>query len=133
MEVPQDFKPLFRSSPFLDLLGPFYYRENTEGFTIGIRVQEKHANARGLAHGGLFMALADVALGYSAAFSKDPPLKLVTTTLTTDFAGSAKIGDWLEAVVDIQKTGSRLVFANSYISAGDERVVRASASFLVVS
>lgn len=133
MDVPQDFKPLFRSSPFLDLLGPFYYRENTEGFTIGIRVQEKHANARGTAHGGLFMALADVALGYSAAFSKDPPLKLVTTTLTTDFAGSAKIGDWLEAVVDIQKTGNRLVFANSYISVEDERVVRASASFLVVS
>ncbi|MBN2992234.1 PaaI family thioesterase [Pseudomonas cedrina subsp. fulgida] len=133
MDVPQDFKPLFRSSPFLDLLGPFYYRENSEGFTIGIRVEERHTNARGLAHGGLFMALADIALGYSAAFSKDPPLKLVTTTLTTDFAGSAKIDDWLEAVVDIQKTGSRLVFANSYISVGDERVVRASASFLVGS
>ncbi|AMB86697.1 esterase [Pseudomonas agarici] len=133
MDVPRDFKPLFRSSPFLDLLGPFYYRENTENFTIGIRVEEKHTNARGLAHGGLFMALADVALGYSAAFSKDPPLKLVTTALTTDFAGSAKIGDWLEAVVDVQKSGSRLVFANSYISVGDERVVRASASFLVAS
>ena len=133
MDVPQDFKPLFRSSPFLDLLGPFYYRENSEGFTIGIRVEERHTNARGLAHGGLFMALADIALGYSAAFSKDPPLKLVTTTLTTDFAGSAKIDDWLEAVVDIQKTGSRLVFANSYISVGDERVVRASAYFLVGS
>ncbi|QBZ90922.1 PaaI family thioesterase [Pseudomonas viciae] len=133
MDIPQDFKPLFRSSPFLDLLGPFYYRENSEGFTVGIRVEEKHTNARGLAHGGLFMALADIALGYSAAFSKDPPLKLVTTTMTTDFAGSAKIGDWLEAAVDIQKTGSRLVFANTYIRAGEERVVRASASFLVLS
>ncbi len=132
MDIPQDFKPLFRSSPFLDLLGPFYYRENAEGFTVRIRVEEKHTNARGLAHGGLFMALADIALGYSAAFAKDPPLKLVTTTMTTDFAGSAKVGDWLEAAVDIQKSGSRLVFANTYISAGEERVVRASASFLVV-
>jgi len=133
MDIPQGFKPLFRSSPFLDLLGPFYYHEGTEGLVVGIRVEEKHTNARGLAHGGLFMTLADIALGYSAAFSKDPPLKLVTTTLTTDFAGSAKIGDWLEAKVDIQKTGSRLVFANTYISVEDERVVRASASFLVVS
>lgn len=133
MDIPQGFKPLFRSSPFLDLLGPFYYCEGSEGLVVGIRVEEKHANARGLAHGGLFMTLADIALGYSAAFSKDPPLKLVTTTLTTDFAGSAKIGDWLEAKVDIQKTGSRLVFANTYISVEDERVVRASASFLVVS
>lgn len=129
--IPHGFEPLFRSSPFLDLLGPFYYRESNDGFIVGIRVQEKHANARGLAHGGLFMALADIALGYSAAFSKDPPLKLVTASLATDFAGSAKVGDWLEATVDIQKTGSRLVFANSYISVGEERVVRASASFLV--
>ncbi|KAE9648880.1 PaaI family thioesterase [Pseudomonas sp. PB103] len=133
MDIPHSFEPLFRTSPFLDLLGPFFYRKDAEGLTIGIRVEEKHTNARGLAHGGLFMALADVALGYNTAFSKNPPLKLVTTTLTTDFAGSAKIGDWLEASVDIQKTGSRLVFANSYISVGEERVVRASASFLVVS
>ncbi|EJN23678.1 MULTISPECIES: PaaI family thioesterase [unclassified Pseudomonas] len=133
MDIPHNFEPLFRTSPFLDLLGPFFYRKDAEGLTIGIRVEEKHTNARGLAHGGLFMALADVALGYNTAFSKNPPLKLVTTTLTTDFAGSAKIGDWLEASVDIQKTGSRLVFANSYISVGEERVVRASASFLVVS
>lgn len=130
--IPHGFELLFRSSPFLDLLGPFYYRENDDGFIVGIRVQEKHANARGLAHGGLFMALADIALGYSAAFSKDPPLKLVTTSLATDFAGSAKVGDWLEATVDVHKTGSRLVFANSYISVGEKRVVRASASFLIV-
>lgn len=131
MDIPVDYKPLFRSSPFLDLLGPFFYREDSAGFTVGVRVEEKHANARGLAHGGLFMALADIALGYSAAFSKEPPLKLVTTSLTADFAGSAKMGDWLEARVDIQKTGSRLVFANTFISVADERLVRASASFLV--
>ncbi|MFD2644771.1 PaaI family thioesterase [Pseudomonas japonica] len=130
--IPQGFKPLFRNSPFIELLGPFFFREEGAGFIIGVRVEEKHTNARGLAHGGLFMALADIALGYSAAFSRDPPLKLVTTSLNTDFAGSAKVGDWLEATVDIQKTGSRLVFANSYISVGEERVVRASASFLVV-
>lgn len=131
MDIPENFKPLFRSSPFLDLIGPFYYREDSTGFVIGLRVEEKHTNARGLAHGGLFMALADIALGYSAAFQRDPPLKLVTTSLTTDFAGSAKIGDWLEAKVDIQKTGSRLVFANTFISSSGERIVRASASFLV--
>ncbi|MDU9394205.1 hypothetical protein [Pseudomonas sp. zfem002] len=34
--------------------------------------------------------------------------------------------------VPVQKTGSRLVFANSCISVGEERVVRAGASLLVV-
>jgi acyl-coenzyme A thioesterase 13 len=49
-EIPAGFKPLFRTSPFLDALGPFY-RPTTPGFVIGLRVAEKHANARSSAHG----------------------------------------------------------------------------------
>ncbi|NIP71933.1 MAG: PaaI family thioesterase, partial [Gammaproteobacteria bacterium] len=44
-EVPGGFKPLFRTSPFLDLLGPFYYREEGQGYVIGLHVAEKHVNA----------------------------------------------------------------------------------------
>jgi hypothetical protein len=56
---------------------------------------------------------------------------LTTASLTLDFAGTAKSGDWLATSVDIQKRGSRLAFANCYISIGTERIVRASAVFLV--
>ena len=128
-EVPLGFQPLFRTSPFLDLLGPFYFQEEGGGLVIGLRIAPKHANARGLAHGGLLLTLADIALGYSTAHSETPPLSLTTAHLATDFAGSAKIGDWVEAHVDIQRIGSRLVFANSYLSVGSERIVRASGVF----
>ncbi len=128
-EVPPGFQPLFRASPFLDLLGPFYCQEEGGGLVIGLRIAPKHANARGLAHGGLLLTLADIALGYSTAHSETPPLSLTTAHLATDFAGSAKIGDWVEAHVDIQRIGSRLVFANSYLSVGSERIVRASGVF----
>jgi len=39
--------------------------------------------------------------------------------------------DWLEAGVDILKQGSRLAFANCYVTVGEQRIVRASAVFLV--
>ena len=55
----------------------------------------------------------------------------MTSNLSLDFAGTAKIGDWVEAHVDIQKQGSRLSFANCYLTVGEERIVRASAVFLV--
>ncbi len=132
-DIKEGFTPLFRTSPFLDLLGPFYQKRTPEGLAIGLRVDEKHCNARGTAHGGLMATLADIALGYNAAFTQDPPLNLVTTSMSTDFAGVAKRGDWLEASVDIQKAGSRLVFANAYLSVNGERIVRSSASFLVKS
>lgn len=130
-DVPQGFRPLFRSSPVIDLIGPVYSKGEGADLALGLRVQQKHCNMRGALHGGILATLADVALGYTIAFSTQPPTGLVTTNLTLDFAGTAKIGDWLEARVDVQKKGSRLAFANCYISVGESRIVRASAVFLV--
>jgi acyl-coenzyme A thioesterase 13 len=127
---PAGFEPLFRSSPFLETVGPFFYRKNPDGtFVVGVRVLPKHANARGSAHGGLLLTLLDVALGHRAAFSQEPPAALTTASISADFAGSVKMGDWVEAHVDVQKVGSRLAFSNAFLLVNGERVVRASAVF----
>jgi acyl-coenzyme A thioesterase 13 len=57
----------------------------------------------------------------------------VTASLSVDFAGAARPGDWIETSVDIQKLGSRLAFANAYFHVGDERIARASAVFQVLA
>ena len=127
---PPGFAPLFRTAPFLETVGPLFYRKDAAlGLVIGLRVAEKHANARGIAHGGLLLTLADIALGYRTAFAQDPPIGMITANLTADFAGAAKMGDWVEAHVDVQKIGSRLIFANAYLMVDGERIVRASAVF----
>lgn len=131
MDIPADFAPLFRTSPVLDLIGPIYSRGSGKDLVLGLRVETKHCNARGTIHGGILATLADVALGYTMAFATDPPTALVTANLTLDFAGSAKIGDWVETRVDIQKQGARLAFANCFLTVDNERIVRASAVFLV--
>lgn len=129
---PAGFEPLFRTSPFLETIGPLYSRGKGADLRVGLRAERKHCNARGLVHGGVLATMADIALGYGLAYLSDPPLSLVTASLTLDFAGSAKQGEWLEARVDIQKTGSRLAFANCYINVGEARIVRASAVFAVM-
>lgn len=131
MSVPEGFQPLFRTSPVLDLIGPIYCRGQGKDLVLGLRVEPKHCNARGTVHGGILAALADVALGYSLAFATDPPTGLITANLTLDYAGTARIGDWLETGVDFQKQGSRLAFGNGFITVAGERIVRASAVFLV--
>jgi uncharacterized protein (TIGR00369 family) len=127
--IPAGYEPLFRTSPFLDLLGPFFYRKDPEGFTVGLRIAEKHTNARGLAHGGLLVTLADIALGYRTAFSVEPPASLTTVNLSADFAGSAKLGDWVAAEIEIQHLGARMAFANSYLVVNDKRIARISGVF----
>jgi acyl-coenzyme A thioesterase 13 len=129
-DPPQGFEPLFRTSPFLETVGPFFHRREPDGtFVVGLRVAEKHANARGSAHGGLLMTLLDIALGYRAAFSESPPASLTTASLTADFASAPKVGDWVEAHVDVQRVGGPLAFASAFLVVDGERVVRGSAVF----
>ena len=139
-DIPAGFTTLFRTSPFLDAMGPFYQRTEGDNLIIGLRITERHTNTRGTAHGGLLITMADIALGYNAAFvgvAKEsgaaPSALLTTANITADFAGSAKLGDWVEAHVDVQKVGGRLAFANAYLWVGDERIVRASAVFSAAS
>jgi len=134
LDPPVGFEPLFRTSPFLETVGPFFYRKVQDGdqdgsFVVGLRVLPKHANGRGAAHGGLLMTLLDIALGYRASLSETPPANLTTASLTADFAGGAKVGDWVEAHVDVQRVGGRLAFACAFLMVNGERVVRGSAVF----
>jgi acyl-coenzyme A thioesterase 13 len=129
--VPEGYQPLFRTSPYVELIGPLYSRGEGAALQIGLRAERKHCNQRGTVHGGILATLADIALGYAMAFATTPPANLVTANLSLDFAGAAREGDWLETRVDIQKHGSRLAFGNCYITKDGERIVRASAVFLV--
>jgi uncharacterized protein (TIGR00369 family) len=130
-DIPTGFAPIFRTSPFLETIGPLYSAGSGAALVIGLRVQEKHTNARGTLHGGVLASIADIALGYGLATSTDPPTSMVTASLNVDFAGSAQIGDWIETALDLQKIGSRLAFANVYFTLRGERIARASGVFLV--
>jgi uncharacterized protein (TIGR00369 family) len=129
--VPAGFAPLFRTSPYLETIGPLYSKGQGGDLVVGLRIAEKHCNARGTAHGGLLATLADIALGYAAATSRTPMVALTTASLTLDYAGGAKLGDWLEARMEIQKLGTRMAFVSAYLCVGEERIVRASGTFLV--
>lgn len=131
--IPQDYQPLFRTSPYLELLGPLYNKKSKEGLVLGFQAQEKHCNGRGIVHGGVLSSLADISLGYNAAFSGDKPTPMVTASLTIDYAGAAKLGDWVEIKTDIQKVGKNMAFANCYFFIEKERIARASAVFSVLN
>jgi acyl-coenzyme A thioesterase 13 len=129
-DIPQGFKALRRgSSPFLTSLGPLYARSEGGSVTIGLRIEEKHLNTRGVAHGGMLVTLADSALGIVIAMSRSPPQPMVTVNLTADFADVARAGDWVEARVDVQKMGKRLAFASCHLWVGEKRILRASGIF----
>ena len=129
--IAEGFRPVSRPrpNPFNDMIGPFYERRQDDDVSLGLRIEERHCNSRGICHGGLLSALADVALGYATLAKTKGPTSFVTVQLSMDFAGAAKPGDWVESEADVQQAGMRLAFANGYLLVGDKRIVRASAIF----
>ena len=130
--VPPEFAPLFRTSPFLDTVGPLFHRGKGAELVLGFHVATKHTNARGMLHGGVLATVGDISLGYALATSSDPMGSFVTASLNIDFVGSASIGDWIESHVEIQKIGSRLAFANAYFQLGAQKIARVSGVFAVM-
>lgn len=132
LDIPEGFVELERLSPYIAAMGPFHHRREGERFVFGLRVQEKHINTRGFVHGGVLCSLADIAIGYNISYAEtppNPPMPVVTANLSLDFTGSARLGDWLDVRVDIQRRGGRLSFASAFIWRGEERIARASAIF----
>jgi acyl-coenzyme A thioesterase 13 len=127
--IPEGFRAIERLSPFNALVGPLYERRDGEAVSIGLAIEAKHTNSRGICHGGVLATLADLALGYAMLAKSGDKGSFVTAQLSVDYAGSARVGDWIESKVEIQHVGSRLAFANCYLLADRKPIARASAIF----
>jgi acyl-coenzyme A thioesterase 13 len=128
--VPDGFE-VFASSPFFDTVGPAWIRRDDVP-TFGLRIEPRHCNSNGTAHGGLLVALADMALarGIRAVVGRD--VRLVTAGLSADFARPVAVDQWVEAQADIQHQTSRTVFANCYLTSNGHRAVRASGIYTII-
>lgn len=127
--IPEGYRRIEQLSPFNALVGPLYERRDREKVSIGLLIEHKHTNSRGICHGGVLATLADLALGYAMLAKSGDKGSFVTAHLDVDYAGAARPGDWVESSVEIQRVGSRMAFANCYLLSGGQPIVRASAIF----
>ncbi len=130
-DPPPGFAPHFRKSPLTDAWEPLFSKREGDVLTIGVLVATPHTNARGMAHGGLIAALADNAMGLACALSGAGVGGIVTVSLTCDFTGTARIGDWLEVAATPVRGGRTLAFGEARVTTGDRLIARASAVFSV--
>lgn len=134
---PEGFEPHFRRSPLTEPWEPIYSKRAPDRVVIGLYTRPPHTNSRGLIHGGLIAALADNAMGLSCVAmltgeGRKPEGGLVTVSMSTDFIGAAKLGQWLAFDTQYVKTGRTLCFAQSFVTADGEVIARADARFRVL-
>ena len=134
-DVPEGYSPHLRRSPVTEPWEPLYARQHEDRLVLGVRVRPEHCNSRSMPHGGFLAALADNAMGLSLgvrlAAAGQRAAGLVTVSLTLDYLGSAKLGQWLEFDSDFAKLGRSICFAEATVRADGVPVARARATFKV--
>jgi len=130
MTVPDSFDLYARPSRYLDLIGPLF-QHHDDPSTVGLFTDERHTNSRGIVHGGLLVAIADTVMGHTAERAAHGR-RVVTASLTTDFAGSAPGGLWLEGAAFVSRAGRRLAFTTCRFHCADQLVLSASGVFAVL-
>jgi len=128
--IPDGFEPWQPSSPFMTHLadlGALYRRR--DGHALALRLAPAHTNMHDIAHGGLLATLADSALGY--CISQQAKVSIVTVQMSVEYLNPVKPGDWLEAHVQIDKQGRRLIYATCLLRVGDKTMLKANAVFAV--
>ena len=131
-DIPEGFERHFRQSPLTDPWEPIYSKRTDKAIIIGLRLAKPHTNSRGMAHGGLITSLADNAMGMSCGIVRGEGTRLVTASLSIDFIGPAKVGQWLTVETDVIKAGGTLCFAQCLVKADDMPCARANGTFSVV-
>jgi uncharacterized protein (TIGR00369 family) len=134
-DAPEGFDLFTRPSPLLDPWRPLYARTTADRLILGVCLREPHTNSRATAHGGLIAALADQAMGMSCGVKLRADgvsvTNLWTTSLTIDYLGAAKVGQWLTFDTTFMRVGKTLCHAECDVTADGESIARGRARFRV--
>jgi uncharacterized protein (TIGR00369 family) len=98
--------------PYEKTNGPFVFRKEPDGTVrCAMRVETRHCNGGGAAHGGLLMTFADFCL-FAVAREALGAHGAVTVSCTSQFLGPALPGDLLQATGHVARAGKGLIFVN---------------------
>jgi acyl-coenzyme A thioesterase PaaI-like protein len=93
---------------------------------VRMMTQQKHSNLINNVHGAVILALMDVSLfGSMRALGSIDGAQSVTLDLSSQFVGGGRVGEHMDAVVELIRETGRLIFLRGLIVQGenDEHMV----------
>lgn len=127
--VPAGFTVLPTGLGFTDNLQPCYRRVEGETVSFGLIVGLQHGNSMGICHGGVLMTLADVAAANGVSTARGVRAASPTINLSLDFISAGRIGQWIQADVQLVTVKRRFGFCSGVIVAGDTVIARFNGTF----
>ncbi|AKQ43377.2 hypothetical protein CP97_10520 [Aurantiacibacter atlanticus] len=134
--IPQGFAEMAPYGALHELIGPLYRSKRGQNTVVGMHFEKKHCNAIDTLHGGMLMSLIDTALTLAAFEAAPEGQYAVTQGLSADFLSPARIGDWVEAEVEVLRAGRVAISLDCRVrkDGGEGKLLmRASGLFHVVA
>lgn len=102
------------SSPYYSLLGMNIGAIGPGYAEVWTQIRHDHANPLGVAHGGLYMSLADAAMGTAL---RSLALTGVTVNLTTSFIAPGELGKIITASGKVLKNTKKIIYIEAKVAA----------------
>ncbi len=135
-QVPEGFTPMPSYGGFYELVGPLFEARREGRVVLGFRVEPRHmARGPGL-HGGMMFMLLDSAMTHACVQLRPADTGAVTTSFSSELFAGARLGDWVEAEVEVMRAGRRVMFLNCFVRRDGpqgEVLCRGSATFQIVA
>lgn len=107
-------------------LGALWSRRDDDGnWCYAVRLDESHANAQGVVHGGVFMTFIDHAMSL-LLWELSGRGMCVTVHLDCHFLNAVKPPAFLELDMSVSKEGKNLIYARAVVRDKDKPVVEAN-------
>jgi uncharacterized protein (TIGR00369 family) len=106
---------------FSHFVGPVLERVEDGRRIFAFQADERHANDRGVVHGGMLMTFADQAFGELVLDSVGRRL-CATVQLNTQFIAAVLVGDFVEGRAEVVRATRSLVFVRGMLTVGDRTV-----------
>lgn len=114
--APQGWRHSAQFDPFEAYLGPYFDRIHDGAREFALLIDDRHVNARGVAHGGTLLTFADSCFGY-AIWDATDHAPCVTVSQQSNFIASADVGDLVTCRPELVRKTREIVFIR-----GDFRV-----------
>ena len=125
--VPEGYAPV-TGGPFMRMCGAFYLHEAKP--VMAMPITADHLNSLGIVHGGMLATIIDTAMGVVIG-REIGAVSTPTISLSIDYLGAVREGDFVEGHVDVHKLGARICNASCLLKVGQRLVARASGVFIM--
>ena len=110
VEAPAGWSHAAQFDPFEAYLGPFFERWVGDAHEFAFILDDRHLNAKGVAHGGALMTFADAVLGY-CVWDATERAPCVTVSQQTNFLSAAVVGELIACRPVIIRKTREIIFA----------------------